>query len=820
MFIKTTTSDKEIPREIENRKLAYRVALEGMVLLENDGTLPLEKGNLALYGSGADYTIASGSGSGEVNPRHTVSVREGLENSGFTVTTKAWLKDYDETWKKSKEEYIKESRRMLRPSARMITALMSMEFIYPVGRTISDEDVADSQTDACLYVISRQSGEGRDRKDEEGSFRFKPEELVHIRFCAARYARFILAINTGCIIDLTPLKEIEGINAVIYMGQAGMEGGNALADLISGKATPSGKLAVTWANKYEDYPFHDEFGAYAKEPLKAPYKEGLYVGYRYFDSFGKSVRYPFGYGLSYTTFAVKTEKAELVNKNIRLTVRVENTGKQAGKEIVQVYASLPQNKLDVEYQRLIGFAKSRNLQPKESETLVLNIPLETLSIYDEAWALTLIKKGAHLIRVGVSSRKTEEVAVIYVKNEVILSRHHNLCASSSHVAVLKSEKKNNVNGSLPVLTVEPSVFETVTYDYKEKEPEVSEEVRKLMKGFTEADMVRFCAGTGLFSKNKGFQTPGAVGHLTADYLDRGIPNVEMCDGPAGLRVQRRSTIDKKGKIKAVDNAISIYEILPDFITRFLLGNPDKDPVHYQFVTGFPVAALIAQSWNLPLAEEIGQAVSREMSEYGVTYWLAPALNIVRNPLCGRNFEYYSEDPLISGKMAAAVTKGVQATEGNYVTVKHFAANNQETERNFVTSDVDERVLREIYLKGFEIAVREAQPKAVMSAYNKINGVYCPNNRDLLTDILRGEWDFKGIVMTDWLATGKKRAKEEGCINSGNDLIMPGGNGVVKTLLKRCKEGTLDKKKLATSCARVLQQIMNSQNARILKENKK
>ena len=283
--------------------------------------------------------------------------------------------------------------------------------------------------------------------------------------------------------------------------------------------------------------------------------------------------------------------------------------------------------------------------------------------------------------------------------------------------------------------------------------------------------------------------------------------VKFCAGPAGLRIQRRSTIGKKGKIRAVDASISLYEFLPDFVRKLLLGNPEKEQLLYQYVTGFPVAAAVAQTWNTALAEEIGQAVSAEMTEYGVTWWLAPAMNIVRNPLCGRNYEYYSEDPLLSGKFAAAVTRGVQATPGNYVTIKHFAANNQEENRYYVSSDLDERALREIYLRGFEIAVRESHPKAVMSAYNKINGVYCANSRALCTDVLRGEWGFDGVVMTDWLSTGDDRADEASCLNAGVDLIMPGGKKVVKTLRKAVREGRISKETLRTSCARVLEQIL-------------
>ena len=283
----------------------------------------------------------------------------------------------------------------------------------------------------------------------------------------------------------------------------------------------------------------------------------------------------------------------------------------------------------------------------------------------------------------------------------------------------------------------------------------------------------------------------------------GIRNLEFCDGPAGLRLQRRSTVDKKGKIKPVDTAISLYDYLPGFLKKALLGNPDKEQMLYQFVTGFPAASVLAQTWDTALAMQMGEQVGREMAEYGVDVWLAPAMNLVRDPLCGRNYEYYAEDPILTGLLASNVCLGVQKTPGKAVTIKHFACNNQETERYFSSSELDEKTLREVYLKPFEIVVKTARPGAVMAAYNKIGGVYCANNKDLIEGVLRGEWGFNGIVMTDWLATGKGQADESTAINSGVDLIMPGGKSTLKALQKGCVGGTLDKDALRRSASRML-----------------
>ena len=812
MQTKASFQNTVTEREKRNQALAFEAAAEGIVLLENDGALPIKPGKLALFGAGAAYTIQGGSGSGEVNVRHAVNALEGLENAGFTITTKDWIERYDAHWQQGKEAFIRENRKKLwKLSSHVLAELMAAEYRYPSGDRISDQEILDSDTDTCVYILSRQSGEGHDRRDEAGSFRLTETEISNIRLCAERYARFVLVLNTGAPIDLSPLDEISGVNALIYMNQLGTEGGSALAAVLTGTRTPSGKLAVTWARCYSDYPFSGEFGPYAKDPDHARYKEGIYVGYRWFDSFGAAPRYPFGFGRSYTDFSVETKTVEVDRSDVIVMIDVANTGKAfSGKEVVQVYVSCPQEGLAKEYQRLAAFGKTAQLAPGETETLTLRFPLSALSSYDERNAETVLDAGDYVLRVGTSSRDTIPAAKLCLPQRVVISLHRNLCAANEticnlHETRLPAETKPS---SLPALTIEPASVQTAAYSYAPQPERFSKHTEGYLNAFSPADMVKFCAGTGLFGENKGICVPGAVGHTTTDYIEQGIPNRELCDGPAGLRIQRRSTINKKGKIKAVDASISLYEFLPNALRRFLLGNPEKEQMLYQFVTGFPVAAAVAQTWNTPLAEEIGRAVSAEMTEYGVTWWLAPALNIVRNPLCGRNYEYYSEDPLLSGKFAAAVTRGVQETPGNFVTIKHFAANNQEENRYYMSADLDERTLREVYLRGFEIAVRESHPKAVMSAYNRINGVYCANNAELCTDILRGEWGFDGIVMTDWLSTGEDRADEAGCLNAGVDLIMPGGKKVVKTLLKAHEEERLSDDVLRRSSGRVLEQILS------------
>lgn len=804
-------TDHVSEREQRNNQLALEAGIEGIVLLENNGVLPISPCKVALYGAGAQYTIKGGSGSGEVNVRHTVTVEEGLTKAGFEIVTGDWLQRYDAQWRAGKEQFLRSVRRKLWwPSARVLNDLMSQEYRFPAGDRITEREISACGTDTCIYVVSRQSGEGHDLKDEPGSFRLDAIEEHNIRICAERFARMVLVINTGTPIDISCLDGVSGIDAIVYMSQPGMQAGDALAAILTGASTPSGKLAVSWPKRYADVPYGKEFGT---DSLIARYKEGIYVGYRYYDSFDVKPRYAFGYGLSYTRFALDEMKAAIDGAQVTCSVRVTNTGERyAGKEVVQVYVQCPGQ--DREKQRLVAFGKSEELGCGKSETLQLRFPLSALACYDEASAQTILEAGDYLLRIGNSSRTTDEVAVIRVDERVVIEQHRNLCAAATQVAELRHENRFAVAEDLPVLRVAGSdQLSVISNQYSVVSDQLSadSDEPEVMRDFTVEDCIRMCVGTGMSGEDKGFRTPGAVGHTTTDYINSGIPNAEMCDGPAGVRLERRAVQYPNGKIRAVDVSLSVYEFLPRLLLRlFILGDPDKGQLLYQFVTGFPIEAMIAQTWNIPLAERIGKAVSEEMSEYGVMFWLAPAMNIVRNPLCGRNYEYYSEDPLVTGLFATAVTRGVQATKGNYVTLKHFCANNQETNRFHVSSEVDERALREIYWKGFEMTVKAAQPRAVMAAYNKLNGIYCPESHELCTDLLRGEWGFDGVVMTDWFSTEQNRADAGKSIRAGVDLIMPGGKKSISYLQQAYKSGSLPHSDLRRAAARVVRAILSAQ----------
>ena len=808
-------TDEVTQLEIEGRRIAREAAQEAVVLLENDGSLPLRPCRIALFGTGASMTIAGGTGSGEVNVRHSASVREGLEEAGFEIATAARLDAYECAWHEGRTAFIAAQRAKLRkPTPSTLGELIAMEYRPPEDVPITVDEIRGLEADVCLYVLSRLSGEGLDRVEEPGSFLLTEQELADISLCAAEFKTTVVVLNVGAPIDVSWRHDIEGIGAIVLMGQLGMEGGRALADVIAGAVSPSGMLAVSWPESLDQVPFSDAYGIRAADPDVADYREGIYVGYRYYTSFDVLPAYPFGFGLGYTPFSQELKAIERDGQHLKATVSVQNDGAaHAGKHVVQLYACLPEGKMPKERLRLVAFGKTETLEPGASCEVELSFTLRDLASYDESSAETVLESGTYLLCLGASSADASPAAAITVGEHIVLERHRNLCAPPRPIAELAAPRSIAPPiEHLPQLAIDSKGIVAKTHAY-EGAARTLPELEALVGTLSDKQKIDLCVGTGLFGGKEGFCVPGAVGHTTTALIDAGIPNVELCDGPAGIRLQRRSAIDAKGAIKPLDPPLSLYEVLPGAVTRFLYGNPDKDQVVYQFVTGFPAASSVAQTWNVNLVHRIGKTVGREMHAYGVTYWLAPALNIVRHPLCGRNFEYYSEDPLVSGKMAAAVTQGVQSVPGCFACCKHFAANNQETNRNTASSNVDERALREVYLRGFEIAVSEAQPASIMSAYNKINGVYCSENPELLTGILRDEWGFGGVVMTDWFATGRGHADERRAIMTGVDLIMPGGNGPRRLLARGLKKGTVTARALDAACARVLAKTLMAANTR-------
>ena len=800
---------EESVREREHRALARRVAADGIVLLENDGVLPLGPCKIALFGAGARRTVKGGSGSGEVNERYSVNIEEGLQNAGFSIVSSSWLDRYDKTyaedldaWRSSVESAIKGYGPIR--TMKMFDIIHSMPQPLPKLLPIVEGDISH-EADTAIYVISRQAGEGNDRRTEKGEYYLSDAETDNIRFLSAHYRALILVINSGGVVDLSLLDEVK-VNALVYVSQAGMEGGNALADVLTGKVCPSGRLTDTWACRYEDYPSAQTYSYLSGDLSRNEYYEGTYVGYRWFEANGIKPRYPFGYGLSYTTFE-KTVEAVLVDKtSVTVKVGVKNVGKTyPGRETVTLYLKKP----DDGARRLVAFAKTDLLAPGEKNALTLCFDIAKEGSFDAQGTCFILCAGEYGLHLG-----DETAAVLTLGRTVITEEVEHICTPYPDFRDAEFPTDTGYSDTLMRIALDADAFHTAAHDYSAAfSPD--EKIRGMLEGLDEKDLCELVTGGG-FSMFGYVSVPGVVGTTSVKLLKKGIPNITLSDGPAGLRLMQAGAVQKSGVVLYPEGLPQDWEW--GYLKHLApLVRTHRGRIVYHYMTAFPCETLQAQTWDIALLREVGAAIGREMRETGVSVWLAPGMNIHRNPLCGRNFEYYAEDPLLTGKMAAALTTGVQSQKGCFVAVKHFCCNNQEDNRDHMSSDISEKALREIYLRPFRIAVEEAAPKTVMSSYNMVNGTYTPNSYDLCTKVLRCEWGFDGVVMSDWNSTDKcSHAK---AINAGNDLIMPGNKGVKKALLKALKDKTLDKAALQVSAGRVLELIFSSATTQdYLREN--
>ncbi|SCW56627.1 beta-glucosidase [Ruminococcaceae bacterium YRB3002] len=829
-------SDSITPNETAHLELVRQRAGDCIVLLRNDGILPLSgRGRLAVYGQGARHTIKGGTGSGDVNSRMTYSVCDGLADAGFEITTGEWLDRYDEAIRKYTEDYIA----MIKAYAaeRGIVEEMAL-FDNPFGVMDLPEITSDDTDDSCdtaVFVISREAGEGKDREYKKGDYLLSESEEKSLRKVASDYKNTIVVINSGGIIDTTVINSIEGVTALVQMSQLGAAGGLSLADVITGKVTPSGKLTDTWASRYEDYPGYDEFST---DPDDEYYREGIYVGYRYFDTFGVKPSYPFGFGMSYTTFSLEAVSASLDGTAVTVDMKVTNTGSEySGKEVVQLYCQAPSGRVDKPRRILAGFDKTWLLAPGEEEILSVGFDMTDVASYSEQDGAMILEAGDHIICAGNCIDSAVPVMVVTVPEDVVVARFKHLLGDPG-IVTLTSDAAGCA-GEAEIPDVEKFILDTSSvtvfvpeYDrerplYTDNRPgekitlqDVADgkaSVEELVAKMTYEEMALICVGAYEGARkddtivgSASLQVPGAAAETNKMFIDTlGIPSLVLADGPAGLRLKPHFKAYADGSLVPGGDVFGLsYKDFPKDL-------PDGCVDYYQYCTAIPIASALAQSWDMDLIEEIGTMVGEEMIEYNVHLWLAPGMNIHRNPLCGRNFEYYSEDPLVSGKCAAAMTRGVQKNKGRGTTIKHFAANNVEDNRLFNDSHVSEKAMREIYLRGFEIAVRESQPLSLMTSYNLINGVHSANNYELIQNILRDEWGYEGTVMTDWLTTqdvaamgfgvpGKNKESDPAqCMRAGNDWIMPGCEGDVTKILHDVEEGIISGADLMFCASNVL-----------------
>ncbi len=798
----------ELYEEAHLKRLRPYLA-ECTVLLKHDGAFPLEKPcDIACFGNGVRNTVKGGTGSGEVNSRYFINIEEGLVRAGFRITNPQWPGLFEPYKARAREEF----RKAVKARAK---AEKTNVIIASMGAVMKEPEYdieLDLSAQAAIYVLSRISGEGNDRTDTKGDFQLTDSETRDILALNEHYDRFMLVINAGGPMDLTPVLSVRNI---LVLSQLGVETGHALADILLGKQNPSGKLTTSWA-AYKDYCDFTEFG----EKDDTRYKEGIYVGYRYFDAANKKAQFPFGYGLSYTEFETSVKKIKLIKGLFVLDVIVRNIGNLFGKEVVQIYLSAPEGRLDKEVKSLVAFKKSRCLKPGQQDELVISFNITDFASYDSDIESYVLEKGRYVLLMGRNSEDVKPIGLYELDEDFIVKKVRNIFGKPDFEDYRNTRTAVFDTTGLKAEKIDLSEYETktVSYDY---EGEIRDDLRELSdEELAYLNVGAFDPKGGILSiiGNASQNVPGAAGESTSVLKHKGVNNLIMADGPAGLRLAKEYIEDSKGK-HAIGSVIpeGILDVMPKIVKWLMTRKPKVkkgSKLFEQFTTALPIETAIAQSWNTDFAKLCGDIVGKEMEIFKVQLWLAPALNIHRNVLCGRNFEYLSEDPLLSGKFAAAITNGVQSHKGCGVTLKHFACNNQETNRYANNSQVSERAIREIYLKGFGICIKEANPAAVMTSYNLLNGTHTSESYALTTDYLRSEAGFNGLVMTDWVIGGGLLSKDPKYpapdaakeAAAGGSLFMPGSKNDYEQIIAGLANGTVTREQLMINSTWLLKVI--------------
>lgn len=716
--------------------VALKSAEESIVLLKNDNnTLPLKKEQVvSVFGRcQIDYFYVGYGSGGDVNAPYSINLIEGLKNKNVHINNDL-LKIYD-TW--CKDNPVNHGFwghwPMNYPEMTVDSALVSK---------------AGKDSDIALVVIGRAAGEDRENKLEKGSYYLTDEEINMLNLVTANFDKVAVIMNCGNIIDMSWLKKYgDKISSVIYAWQCGMESGNALANILTGAVTPSGKLTDTIAQNYADYPSADNFGSKKFNN----YEEDIYVGYRYFETFcPDKVLYPFGFGLSYTEFEIEPLEFAQIDNKFNVSVKVKNIGQCDGKEVVQIYVNAPKGKLGKAEKSLVTFAKTGTLASNEEEILNFSFSLYDMASFDDVGVTGnkfsyVLESGDYVFYAGNSVR-TDLVCGKAKLDFTVIQTLDEVCGVKNSFSRIKSTDDGMIKELVEVST--PYLKKRIINNlpspigYKGGNANLSNvadgkiTLDAFISTLTNDELETLAYGQGKMDSQYGVTgNAGAFGGTNKNLIDKGIKPIITTDGPAGIRIKKYTSL-------------------------------------------IPCGTALASTWNTDLVNELAAVMGQEMKYHSTDVLLAPGMNIHRDVLCGRNFEYFSEDPLVSGKMAAAFVNGIQSA-GVSACPKHFACNNQEVSRTKCDSRLSQRALREIYLKGFEICVKDSSPLNIMTSYNKINGVWSHYNYDLVTTVLRKEWKFTGNVMTDWWMQ-KSASPEFPSIDNNAyriraqvDVLMPG-----------------------------------------------
>ena len=825
---------------MERKSIARKIAEESIVLLKNEEhLLPFEKGRMvAFFGRTQIGTLYSGNGSGGANVAGCGMILEECEKAGLRA--EPLVKEFYR-YKSETETVTEKDEFDWTKVSEMVNSGIMYEIFGKYHAPLEEYEIptavvikAAGKTETALIVIGRNSGgEECDRHLTEDYYLTASEKKM-VKDVCTHFANVAVILNVNGLIDLSWLKKYPAVKSLLFAGIPGEEGAAAIAEILTGAVNPSGKLAVTIAENYEDYPSAEHFSwdkdnlecikdyeayglsaqengsrGFEKSPVTL-YHEDIYAGYRYFDTFEKHVLYPFGYGLSYTSFEITAGEVKKTDSGIVVTAEVRNTGDSTGREVIQVYLSktvsdkgrkeIPERS----YQELKGFEKTCLLIPCGTEKAEILIRWRELAVYDEKKAAWIIEEGEYVLRVGNSSRQTFPAGWFRVEQDILVEQCANRLGirecNKGKLDFLKQELRKpeeqkaemheqSNSGKVLFIRAEDVLAKNINRDSGNEQ--TFTELEKIFSDLSIEELASLCVGYG---PGTPFAAVGDRSDPSAIYDEAGNP-LTFNSHPVGYPGYVSPAIERKG-IESV----------------FFKDGPAG--------TGgiaWPTEMLISCSFDRRLWRLFGKAVGEECREQQINVWLAPAINLHRNPLCGRNFEYFSEDPLVTGLCACEVAEGVQEKPGVLVCPKHFAVNEQETFRrgnsrrnvDAVDSILTERAARELYLKPFEMLVRRTRIACIMTSFNKINGTFTGGSRDLCTHILREEWKFDGVVVTDW---GDMDIVVDGAdaVAAGNDVVMPGGPPVIRQILKGYKEGRVTRKEMETAAGHLLRMLRRIQ----------
>lgn len=763
----------------EHRGLVRQLGADSMVLLKNNGILPLTKGKVALFGAGAVDTLFCGVLYNYVYTDGNVNVRQGLLNNGFTFSTDSWLNKMEKAAKQAEKEYTDSTNKIF-------VKYGGMKMLAPEVR-ISEADIAEAVlgTDTCIYVARRPFINDKEFLENNRAYQLTQEETDNLNIITKTFDNVILVLNST-IIDIAGLARAKSIKGIILMGLPGMEAGNSLADVITGAVNPSGRLTSTWAKKYKDYStcFTHSAQTKAVKEKRVEYKEGIYMGYRYFDTFDVTPLYPFGYGLSYTTFEMNFEYFEASWISIMMRVRVKNTGNCAGRQVVQVYCSLPEGNIEKPYQILCGFGKTGKIKPGESEEVTIKIPIMAITSFDEDASAFIMEKGNYLFRVGCNSRDTKICSKIVLDKTTVIKKVTQFIEQMELNYLTPPPRKEEETGYIHVASLSGDFYNSLNREVtpkKEFTTYVTEGSKYLsyvnnnaydipFRAHEKIEIVKPCGNATFLDVIKGKVTMEEfVASLSPEILARiVVGSVDESKLDNDSRFNFKFNLDGK-KLNVAARTTSQFETTLGIPSVTFTDGPSGLHLFGKTATCFPSPLNMGQTWDMSAMVRMGRAYGREMEAFDIDYTLAPPLNVCRNPMWIRAFEFYSEDPALAGVMGAGFIMGVKRYEGRNVVIKNLVTYNQETFDWDVDINMTRRSFAEIYLKSFSVCTSMVKPAGFLCSGNKINGKFSSSQKGLNIDIARKDWGFNGFIMSDW---GSLSDKGED-IHAGCDLIMPG-----------------------------------------------